>query len=57
MTKAVCEASFARSHRFVPDFLVSLLPKPADFFGMNSILLTKLLFIMYFGIVYSVLTF
>lgn len=57
MTKAVCEASFARSHHFVPDFLVSILPKPANFFGMNSVLLIKLLFIMHFGMVYSVLTF
>lgn len=32
MTQALCEASFARSHRFVPDFLVSILPKPAIFF-------------------------
>lgn len=57
MTKAVCKASFARSHYFVPDFLVSVLPKPANFFGMKSVLLIKLLFIMHFGVVYSVLTF
>lgn len=57
MTKAVCEASFARSHHLVPDFLVSILPKPANFFCMNSILLIKLLFITHFGTVYSVLTF
>lgn len=57
MTKAVCKASFARSHYFVPDFLVSVLPKPANFFGMKSVLLIKLLFVMHFGIVYSVLTF
>ena len=55
--KAVCEACFATSHRFVPDFLVSILPQPAIFFGTDSILLIKLLFMMHFVIVYSVMSF